>query len=129
MDEAQQDEVIRHLDTIMEWAQGGVDFAAAQAPAVATEIVRWGIVDGLLGATVFGVLAFGVWRYGHRAILLQRGENPSPIAREDAAIATTILGIIVAVIATGSVFCFSRALKAMVAPKLYVLEKITGMLS
>lgn len=95
-------------------------FALEQAPDVCQQMIYWQITKGamLLALLIVVLVFFGVvaWR------CCKNQES------EAVAIAATIGGLFCAVLIPLSFFECSSAIQAIVAPKLFLLEKIAAML-
>lgn len=97
------------------------DFVVEQAPQLAQEIIRWGIYSHVLLALVFGVL-LGVllWQVPVRFRRIEQEEGKFFIALFGA---MAIVGCLIVFVTNSLV-----ATKAVVAPRLYLLEYINGVM-
>jgi hypothetical protein len=110
------------IDWLAGVAKAGEEFAAREAPALAEEVVRWGIVSGCvqggLGvlALVVGIsLLFNCWRVN---------DDVRPWAGVQF-IGGGILAFVMVVVGLVNIPIGGwRALKAYTAPRLYLVEQI-----
>ena len=120
-------ELQRWSSELLEYVQAGTDFAAAQAPIFVEEIITWGIVDNSLGvlcllglATVCGVVS----KKAHK-IWVKKTKDNTEYYGGCADVVCIASGIFATAFAFLSVFPGSLALKAIVAPRLYVVDYLS----
>jgi hypothetical protein len=127
------------LTWLMDTVKQSGEFVQAQAPDVARQMVAWGFWSGWTGATMCAVGAVAAVIFGLRAgRMAERGwrcdnSHYKTDGQEAAAAVGGILGSILCTVAfilclIGIPTYWSTALKATVAPKLYVLEQVGQML-
>lgn len=114
---------------LLDWARSGADIAKEQVPALAQEIVRWGVASeafhtALAVLTLLGalVLVRRVWL--HASAWVETDTFPSV-----AAFALHICGVVVCTV-SGLVSLFQHApvlLMAMYAPRLYIIQYLAAL--
>lgn len=112
---------------VLDWLRGaaekGADFVTTQAPLVAQEWVRWELVSGIYWIVLglLGIyLGYSAFRWG-----APRYKPTGDVGLADVAL---VFGPIVALACLIPLCCGSnQALKAAVAPRVVVMEKIAEM--
>lgn len=133
-------EAQQKIDVLIQWiadnaVQGG-DFVKDQAPDVARQIVAWGFWGGLIYGAVYLVLAVGCFVLcylsakklaGWGFVMLNKSYEhdhiamPAVLGGVIVSIVSVILGFVCASQVPASFGC---AVKAAVAPKVYLLEQL-----
>jgi hypothetical protein len=138
------------IDWLAGVAEAGEDFVAREAPALAEEVVRWGIVDGVVRASVsIAVLAIAgivYWRvvgWCQRGIVRARSEYHERKSKPHGSVfdyaqtgvydtSLMVGGVLLGMLA---IFCViaaitgsHQALKAYTAPRLYLVEQVGELL-
>ena len=125
-------------ETLNAWVETGSDFASEQAPELAREVVAYGVIyHGVkitYGAVLLLICQLVIWRFslpqvykgfeivGERGNRYKRDEEMGPIFRGFGSLA---LGTIFSVVGCSMVLNHSLvAAKALVAPRLYLIEQI-----
>jgi hypothetical protein len=125
MNEQLQKELAAWLSKIREGAEAAGSFVLEQAPLVVQEKVMFGrvfhTVETMLLAVAFVALVYGCWKFGNMARRNDFGEAGWFVP----AVACTIAGI--ATFHEGVYYALPQALKVWFAPRLYVLEWLTGL--
>ena len=111
-------------EKVLEYLEATEGFAVEQAPLLAQEIVRWGIwwniAEGLIGAALCAVTI--------------RWARKTWDARESADTPALEIGAVVAFCTVPFYVFFvgssaAVVLKALIAPRLYILEQIAGLIT
>lgn len=111
------------IDWIAGVAQAGEEFVAREAPALAEEVVRWGVVGNsvfsavfLLGSLATLIIVLWLWR-----LTVKMNHDDRDMIRAISFIVggATIVGLLI-----GAFYHASVALKAYTAPRLYLVEQI-----
>ena len=119
------------LRQTMEWVKQAKDFAVEQAPLLAREVVRYGIVAN--GAAVIAgvlLLIFGVlaWRTTgknwEKWAPKEKWDDPTP--KQVFGLTFTVVGICSGI--PMIMACGFPLLKAIYAPRVYLLDKLTALL-
>lgn len=137
MSEAQQvpdpvvEQIRSSMSTLLEYVEAGAEFAAEQAPLVAQELIAWGFWDGVVGAVSSAlVLMFGSYFFVKFSIGLSRAIKED----DDDGMFMNVLGLLPIVIlwffAACRLLCnVSTIIKASVAPRVYLIEKIAELVN
>lgn len=128
MNEELQRKLIEYLSKIEGGIERAVDFSAEQVPLVIQELIQWTIVEHTIYAATWGCLAmFFVMLLG---LCIIRREKWDP---EDPTFPVLFIGIpsFVCATLTGAqvVINGSVALKAYLAPRLFVLEYLKDLVN
>jgi hypothetical protein len=134
-----QEKMNQLLGWLMDTVKASGEFVADQAPDVARQMVAWGVWGGWITAAFCIVLAAVAGTIGFRLARLAAGgwKCDNSVYKTDgeefaAAFGGTlgaIVCLVVVVLSTvGGITYGHDALKATVAPKLYVLEQVGSML-
>ena len=126
MDERAEELVTQAGEKVLEYLEATEGFAAEQAPLLAQEIVRYGILNNSLQIAFFvvtvPVLLYMAYRFGTGKDVWQHDMTVKAVL----CIAFGATGFIT--LAVGLGVCSSDAIpnlcKALVAPRLYIIEQI-----
>ncbi|KKN72108.1 hypothetical protein LCGC14_0413940 [marine sediment metagenome] len=130
MDEKTQELVNSVGQKVLDWAEATESFTVEQAPLLAQEIVRYGILNNLLQLAFFlivpSIMISLSYRFGTSKDVWQTDPTPKGIA----CIISGVFGCFFSVI--GLVVCSKDAVpnlcKALVAPRLYIIEQISRLM-
>ncbi len=115
--------LIHYLDTVERIVSDTAAFTAEQAPQVAHEIVAWHFYSHMFGAVVLAALSIIVAAIA--TITYRNAEKIDPVATEVVQLFSYVIGAILTAALLGfSISNTSEAIKAQVAPRLVVLERI-----
>jgi len=106
------------------YLESGMDAAQEQMPLLLGEIIAWGIAEHLIIAAMFWVapcvwVCVGMSVYRHVAEANNEG---------DAGFMVFVVSVLQAPLIIGGVMFFLAALKAVVAPRLYLIEYLRDLL-
>ena len=116
------------LTKVMDWAEAAEGFAVDQAPLLAQEIIRLGIVECVLGLSIYVTLvittalfALYSWKRSNGAQTSFKSENWS-----------ILMGL--SIVASGGFAITAMAyvgwlLKPLLAPRLYLLQELAKLMS
>lgn len=130
MGEQVKAEVEQHAVEILDWlkgvAQEGEGFVREQAPLVAQEIVAWEFWGNVAAAAIACFMATAV--FVGALLLCRAAEKWADPAAEELCVAISVSVVAIALIAScvivpGSLY---GAAKAAVAPRVVILEYVTG---
>lgn len=122
------------LSALLGYLQTAAGFAAEQAPLVLQEILNWAIAANALSMVVtagiiYGFCAFlrSVWKrarmpYGN-------GEGESRIDTDDAALLTILPVIFIGVAGIGFLISMFELVKVLVAPRVFLIEYVSKLIS
>lgn len=116
-------------EKVLAYLEATEEFAVEQAPLLAQEIVRWGVWwHGLAAVGLFTIplislafMAWTIWNPGVRS--WANGEDNAPYLFH---VVTVVVGISLPF--GWGLFHFCEVLKAVIAPRLYIIEQIGGLL-
>ena len=119
----EQDAYQTAVTKLLAYLDQTVTFAQGQLPEIATQILSYGAYDAVLGMWTFGIIAailllISAWMY-----ISSWGNDWS-----DSGIGSLILLVIGIVLTVCAVQNFSVYKKIELAPKVYVVEQVRGML-
>jgi hypothetical protein len=117
-----EQKLVESLDVLTRYAQQGADFAVEQSPLVAQEIVYFGIVEGAMTA-IGGLLCVWLTYRIHKWIMYAEHDRES--MEEFVYIPAALLGLLGVGFVYNGLLC---AFKAIVAPRLFVLERLGELL-
>ena len=117
------------LKDLYENLAGAKQFVLAQAPDICQQMINWQIAQGCMAALAAAVTITATVIATHMAMAAtkdpQRYANNEEMLPTIAAVVSGAAALAASVIAVAEGFC---AVKAMVAPKLFLLERIAAML-
>lgn len=128
------EKIATSLNELLGYVKATADFASEQAPLVAQEIVRWGIASSIVTmihcvAFIGVAFVFARWMYPRLVKEFAKGLSQ----QSDGLLVGGSAGMILA--ATGTLIAFfslvdavQALVKAIVSPRLFVLERIMEML-
>ncbi len=119
MNEQIKQEILKYLQTFAGAVEKSANFSAEQAPLVVQEFIRWEIFGGLFVFVVCSVIVFFILKTGIRIIKLQGDDNE---AKMFFAFVTLVIGIFPLLMGLCNL---SSNLKALVAPRVVIIEKIS----
>lgn len=124
-DEAKQ-QILERASEIMNYVATGIEkggsFAVEQAPLVAQEIIWWGIASGLLWMAFSAMCIAAIYWGIKKVIALDITDEPHGFFM---CFFGGIGAMILAAVFANNVF---QVAKASVAPRLYILEQLKGLL-
>ena len=125
MSEALEQKMIESIDSITVYVNEAADFAAEQAPLVAVEMIRWGVASSAIEAVVCAAILFAAYK-AVRWIHAER-EDPKYLDDRDSAY---FLVLPFSCAASGFfMHAVLSATKAIVSPRLFVLERLASLAS
>jgi hypothetical protein len=108
----------RFLNEIVNGIHTAADFASAQLPDLASQAVKYAVAENIFDTLVFAVIGYVAWR-GHKWAL-ERVKNAGAYDMQEM---HYIWVVALAAIALGGGVCSAQtALKASIAPKVWLLE-------
>jgi len=115
------------LTELMTWVRELKDVASEQAPLLVQEIIRYGIADNLLGILLAGIwICLGIWCFCHSRSKWEEWGKDDDIPKQVAAVlfvgAAAVFGLPLLF------FALSSFAKVLLAPRLYVFEKLSSLL-
>ena len=121
------DIIKQYFGELMEFVKSAKNFATEQIPLYLQELIKYEIFSSLLWGT-FLVCMLGVFAYG-AYWFHQKGKNDRRADPEGCAFAKWALILIIFVISWTPFYHYNKALKAYVAPRVVIVEKIQDMIS
>lgn len=120
MNEVVESKVAESIDILSAYVNQGVEFVLTEAPLLAVEIIHWGIAYGLAWTAVGAIILIATYRF-HRFI--QSSDDHDPEFLYFCAVPIGAIGFVV--------FFHSLlgVVKAIVAPRLFLMEKLADMVS
>ena len=118
------------LGTVLEYVEKAAGFAADQAPLLVQEIISWGIVYNIAIAIFAAIIATCSWYLVHRVThaCITTGNSYSSWSKYEAMAVSVIAGLFAFVPVSIVVIDHTmKAAKAIVAPRLYVLDILSGL--
>lgn len=109
---------------ILAYVKQAVEFSKDQAPLVAQEMLTWGLTINLIGFGIGLVATALAAKFIRRGLFIERNFNH--IDPSGNYIGGACFGILAFVLVP---VCGFQALQVVVAPRLYLLSQIAGMLS
>lgn len=125
MDEQMKERLAESMDKVLGYVEQGADFAVEQAPLVAQEIVTWGIAEGVISVVVATPLLCVVVFVLKRIWTRKEDRHFDEIDAAFATFFTLLAGVLPAILFCTGLF---QAAKALLAPRLYILEQIGRLL-
>lgn len=126
MNERAQELMNQAGEKVLVYLEATEGFAVEQAPLLAQEIVRYGILNNSLKLAFFLIVPSLVIYLSYRFGVHKDTWQNEPTSRAIACILFGVLGFILT--STGLIICFKDAVpdlcKALVAPRLYIIEQI-----
>lgn len=119
-----KEEIIKNLSGIIEYVKQGADFVKEQAPLYIQEMINYGIWTSVFEVIVFsictilsvyGLLKFIKW--------LKKEEE----CYEDHIVEFVVAGVIIFLFALLVFNCVEELIKAVAAPRVYVVEKLLSL--
>lgn len=124
MNEQMQQEILKYLQTFQSGVEKAGTFTAEQAPLVIQEFIRWEIFGNLFIGIILSL--FGYYFVKLYVRLYKQNEKKSYDERnDDIGLMGVFGGIFILTIFTGVICVFSHTLKAIVAPRIVIIEKIS----
>jgi hypothetical protein len=110
-------------EEVLGWLQAGAELVEAQAPLLAQEILRFGLVSEIFGLVLFGATSIAIALYARYAARRLRNAKLSDwdLAFGLAALCSAFFGIL-------AVASLHGIIKILVAPRLYLLEQLADLL-
>lgn len=129
MNDQQQQLVNESLETVLRWAEATEGFAVEQAPLLAQEIVRYGIISNAVAIVIALLIALPPVIISWRCGVGNDVWKSEPTSRAVACIVFGLFGFVASIhmLATAS-NSIPSLIKASLAPRLYILEQISGLL-
>ena len=127
MNEKVEQLIIDTGEELLSWMQSAEEFTIEQAPLLAQEIVSWGIWFYGIGAVLWAALSAILYIGGMLARTLITNEDSGSYAMDRN---FSLFGICIAsaLPLVGVISCAAIALKAAIAPRLYIIEQIGKLL-
>lgn len=123
MNDEVKDRLVRYLGTLEEMTRAGADTASEQLPDIAQQFVAWHLWSNTIWATwwfaVMCILVYGLVRMW----LWAKGQSPEDVGGP-CCFATVLGGAGVVGCFSSFCLCADGVLKALVAPKVLVLEEV-----
>ncbi len=130
MDEKTQELVNQAGQKVLDWAEATENFTIEQAPLLAQEIVRYGILNNSLQLAFFLVIPPVAIYLSYRFGTSKDAWKEDPTPKGTACIVFGSIGFIFTAI--GLVVCSKNVVpnlcKALVAPRLYIIEQVSKLL-
>lgn len=108
-------------EQLFTWAKQAVEFGAEQAPLLVDEIIRYAVVSSTAGLFLCFLGLVSAWVLFRKAINMPIKTN-GDIDRQCLFSALGVCALVFSII--GMAFNATTLLKATIAPRVYVLEKI-----
>ncbi len=132
MNEDLEQKLTESVGTVMQYVEQGSAFIAEQAPLVVQEILAWGFWSNLIVA----VLCFAIvplfflpaYRNYRRIGEKHPGYMTLKFDESDVWFAAATGGMVAALPAVFGIVACLKAIKAVIAPRLYVLDQLKGLL-
>lgn len=109
---------------VLEYLEATEGFAIEQAPLLAQEILSWGLTLGVAGVSISLIITALIWILGLKIKAACKEDNPHWGKDDEAfsfAMMLLVSGLPCILLAAG----MSTVLKVLVAPRLYIIEKIS----
>lgn len=125
MNEQAQQLITNAGEKVLEYLEAGEGFATEQAPLLAQEIVRWGVWwnvgEGLVWLIICIIASMSCifWVKKHRRPL-----DDFALGKEARGVAALLSFFVAACTFFGMMSCAYSASKALIAPRLYIIEQI-----
>lgn len=114
---------------VLEYLEATEGFAAEQAPLLAQEIVRYGILNSSLQIAFFAVTAPVLLYMAYRFGTSKGAWDADSSVKGVACIVLGGFGVVLALV--GLIICSAEAVpnlcKALIAPRLYIIEQISNL--
>lgn len=127
--ETEQEQVRQALGALLQYAQQAVEFSKEQAPLLAQEIVRWGVVSNAVEIALSGALIFCAFRYCKRLCDAARAAEDFSFREASSSILAVVLACAGGVSFFVAVDAVLAMTKAIFAPRLYLIEYLGRVLS
>lgn len=116
-----KEEIIKNLSGIIEYVKQGTDFIKEQAPLYVQEMINYGIWTSVFETLLYFFIAiFLIWCM---VKLYKAVKNDEEDSKEYAPI-FLVLGLCVIVMFVLTSISFETLIQAVVAPRVYVVEKL-----
>mgnify|MGYP005867074455 CR=1 FL=1 len=128
MEEMSTEDVIKKgLGEVLNYLQQGVDFAQEQMPLVVQEIINWEITNSAFGGVLCLVSAFVLLYFSIKKLRIELAKGRS---QDEETVCMASIGCVIGGFFTIGVIVFiSQLIKALVAPRLVIIEKLSEMVS
>lgn len=119
-------QVEQTVNSLLQYLQSGMHFANEQAPLLVNEIIKWGIFENLLFFVIFLIPLFVcIFMTCHYFRKIKNSGNYSHFGKENFVFGLVAGWTLSSLSIVVSLLCFVDAFRAILAPRLYLIEYLS----